>query len=135
MPPAPYNDELYVDGGLGGGIPLEIAQEDGFKKFFVVLSREKGYSKIPIRHPKILRGYYRKYPAMIEAMLNRYKVYNQTLEELRELESEGRAFLVYPDQMPVSSKEVDPKKLQESYDMGYIQGKRDAQKWREFLGV
>jgi len=135
MPPALYREEYYVDGGLAGGIPLDIAQEDGFKKFFVVLSREKGYSKLALKHPKILRGYYRKYPAMVEAMISRYKIYNRTLEELRELENDGRAFLVYPDQMPVCSREVDEKKLQESYDMGYAQGKRDVHLWREFLGI
>lgn len=133
MPPTLYRDEYYVDGGLAGGIPLDIAQKDGFKKFFVVLSREKGYSKTPLKHPKILRGYFRKYPEMVEAMINRYKIYNQTLEELRELENDGRAFLVYPDQMPVSSREVNPEKLQESYNMGYEQGKRDVPKWLEFL--
>ena len=135
MPPAEYRGEFYVDGGLAGGIPLDIAQKDGLKKFFVVLSREKGYSKIPFKHPKILNAYYRKYPAMVEAMVNRHKVYNRTLEELRELESEGRAFLVYPDEMPVSSKEIDSDKLQESYNMGYEQGKRDFPRWREFLEI
>ena len=135
MPPALYKEEYYVDGGLAGGIPLDIAQEDGFKKFFVVLSREKGYSKVPLKHPKILRWYYKKYPEMVEAMISRHKIYNRTLEELRELESEGRAFLVYPDKMPVSSREIDNEKLQESYDMGYEQGMRDAHLWREFLGL
>lgn len=135
MPATLYRDEFYVDGGLAGGIPLDIAKEDGFKKFFVVLSREKGYSKIALKHPRILKKYYRKYPEMVDAMVNRHKVYNRILEELRELESEGRALLIYPDQMPVSSREVDYNKLQDSYNLGYIQGKRDLPKWREFLGV
>ena len=135
MPPTLYKDEYYVDGGLAGGIPLDIAQKDGYNKFFVVLSREKGYTKRPLKHPKILREYYRKHPEMVEAMINRYKIYNRTLEELRELENDGRAYLVYPDRMPVSSREVDSEKLLESYNMGYDQGKREAPLWREFLGV
>jgi predicted patatin/cPLA2 family phospholipase len=40
---------------------------------------------------------------------------------------------VYPDTMPVSSREVNYQKLQESYRMGYEQGKRDLIKWKEFL--
>lgn len=135
MPPTEYNGEFYVDGGLAGGIPLDIAKKDGLKKFFVVLSREKEYSKVPLKYPKMLSRYYSKYPAMVEAMVSRYKVYNSTLEELRELENDGLAFLVYPDQMPVSSKEVDINKLRESYNLGYAQGKRDLPKWLEFLGV
>jgi predicted patatin/cPLA2 family phospholipase len=37
--------------------------------------------------------------------------------------------------MPVSNREVDFKKLSESYRLGYSQGQRDALKWKEFLGL
>jgi len=133
MPPTCYQDRYYVDGGLSGGIALDIAKKDGMKKFFVVLSREKGYRKEPIKYQGVIKAYYRRYPAVTEALLNRHKIYNQILEELQQLESEGRAFLVYPDSMPVSSREVSYQKLSESYRLGYEQGKRDLLKWREFL--
>jgi Predicted esterase of the alpha-beta hydrolase superfamily len=133
MPPTCYNDHYYVDGGLGGGIALDIAKKDGLKKFFVVLSRVKGYRKKPVKYQGILKTYYRKYPVVAEALLNRHIVYNQTLEELEELESEGKAFLVYPDTMPVSSREVNYRKLSESYRQGYEQGQRDLPKWQKFL--
>lgn len=133
MPPTYYNDHCYVDGGLGGGIALDIAKKDGMKKFFVVLSREKGYRKTPVRYKGLFKTYYRKYPAVAEALLNRHKVYNEILEELEQLESEGRAFLVYPDVMPVSNREVDYHKLSESYRLGYEQGRRDLPRWRDFL--
>jgi predicted patatin/cPLA2 family phospholipase len=133
MPPTYYDDRYYVDGGLGGGIALDIAKRDGMKKFFVVLTREKGYRKTPVRYQGALKAYYRKYPAVIEAMLNRHTVYNRTLDELEELEHDGRAFLVYPESMPVSNRETDYRKLTESYRMGYEQGKRDFPIWQEYL--
>ena len=133
MPPTCYDDRYYVDGGLGGGIPLDIAKKDGMKKFFVVLTRERGYRKAPVKYGGFFKAYYRKYPAVTEALLNRHTVYNQTLEELEQLESEGKAFLVYPDTMPVSNREVNYRKLSESYRLGYEQGRRDLSKWREFL--
>jgi len=133
MPPTYYNGRWYYDGGLGGGIPLDIAKKDGMKKFFVILTREKGYRKQPIRYPGIYRAIYRKYPKVAEALLNRYVVYNKTLDELEELEREGRAFLVYPESMPVSNREVNYFKLAESYRMGYEQGRRDLPKWEKFL--
>jgi Predicted esterase of the alpha-beta hydrolase superfamily len=68
-------------------------------------------------------------------MIDRYAIYNKTLEELEELERQGRAFLVYPDVMPVSNREVNFKKLTESYFLGYAQGQRDAPQWKEFLGL
>lgn len=133
MPPTYYNDRWYVDGGLGGGISLDIAKKDGMKKFFVVLTREKGYRKEPVRYSGIYKAIYRKYPIVAEALLKRHMLYNRILDELEELESEGKAFLVYPDTMPVSNREVNYHKLAESYRLGYGQGQRDLPKWRDFL--
>lgn len=133
MPPAHFKDNVYVDGGLSGGVALDIAKEDGFKKFFVVLTQEKGYRKQPVKHPRVARAFYRKYPLVAEAMLNRYKLYNETLEELEQLEAEGKAYLVYPEAMKVSNMEKDYQKLKESYQLGYEQGKRDVHQWKAFL--
>jgi len=135
MPPTLYKEHCYVDGGLGGGIALDIAKDDGYKRFFVVLTRERGYRKQPVKFQGMLKAYYKKYPAVAEAMINRHEIYNRTLDELETLEREGRAFLVYPDVMPVSNREISRDKLDESYHMGYAQGKRDVPKWRTFLGV
>lgn len=133
MPPTYYDDHYYVDGGLGGGIALDIAKKDGLKKFFVILSREKGYRKKPVKYKGAVKAYYRKYPVVTEAMLNRHAIYNQSLDELEELENEGKAFLVYPETMPVSNREVNYHKLAESYRLGYEQGRRDLPKWQKFL--
>ena len=133
MPPTQIGENAYVDGGLGGGIALDIAKRDGMKKFFVVLTRPKGYRKSPVKFTGTIKAYYHKYPHVVEAMLKRHILYNQTLEELETLESEGKAFLVYPDTMPVSNKEINFNKLSESYVLGYNQGKRDLSRWKEFL--
>ena len=130
MPPTHFGENLYVDGGLGGGIALDIAKKDGFKKFFVVLTRPKGYRKSPVKLKGPIKAYYRKYPHVVEAILKRHIIYNQTLEELETLESQGKAFLVYPDTMPISNKETNFHKLSESYTLGYNQGKRDLSKWK-----
>ncbi|MEL1135033.1 patatin family protein [Desulfitobacterium sp. THU1] len=133
MPPTYYDGHYYVDGGLGGGIALDIAKKDGLKKFFVVLTRKKGYRKSPAQFKGFIKAYYRRYPNVVEAMLKRHIIYNQTLEELEQLEREGKAFLVYPEEMPVSNREINFSKLSESYRLGYEQGQRDVSKWKEFL--
>jgi predicted patatin/cPLA2 family phospholipase len=135
MPPTYYQGEYYIDGGVTGGIALDIAKKDGFEKFFVVLSQKKGYRKSPVKSKYFIRAYYRKYPYAADAMLKRHIIYNETLEELEELEKQGKAFLVYPDEMPVTNKELDYEKLSKSYQMGYEQGKRDLPKWKAFLGL
>lgn len=133
MPPTYYDGHYYVDGGLGGGIAYDIAKKDGMQKFFVVLSRQKGYRKQPVKYKGAIKAYYRKFPIVTEALLNRHVIYNRTLDELEELESEGKACLVYPEIMPVSNREVNYHKLAESYRLGYQQGRRDFSKWLEFL--
>ncbi|UWG98867.1 patatin family protein [Dehalobacter sp. DCM] len=135
MPPTYFGGHYYVDGGLSGGIPLEIAKKDGYQKFFVVLTRPQGYRKTQAKHKLPMKAYYRKYPRVAEAIFNRHIAYNQTLDELEQLAHEGKAFLVYPDQMPVSNRETNHKKLTDSYSFGYAQGQRDLPRWKEFLGV
>ena len=135
MPPTKIGNSFYVDGGIGGGIALDIAKKDGYKKFFVILTRPKGYRKKPVQYQRFIRRYYRKYPKVFEAMFNRHRVYNETLDELERLEKEGKAHLVYPDTMPVSNSERNHKRLVNSYNLGYEQGKRDLPKWKKFLKI
>ena len=135
MPPTHYDGQSFVDGGLGGGIALDIARQDGYRKFFVVLTREKGYRKSPVRFKQSIKAYYRKYPKVARAMLHRHVIYNKTLAELEDLERKGQAFLVYPETMPVSNREVNFEKLSQSYQLGYAQGKRDVPQWKRTLGM
>lgn len=135
MPPTHYDGQSFVDGGLGGGIALDIAKQDGYQKFFVVLTREKGYRKSPVKFKQSIKAYYRKFPKVARAMLHRHIIYNKTLDELEALERQGQAFLVYPETMPVSNREVNFEKLSHSYQLGYAQGKRNVPEWKRFLGI
>lgn len=133
MPPTKYREHTYLDGGLGGGIALDIAKRDGFSKFFVLLSQEKGYRKKSPKFSGIIKSYYKKHPEVIEALMKRHLVYNETLDELEQLESDGKAFLVYPNTMNVSNREINYQKLVTSYELGYSQGKKDITNWMDFL--
>jgi predicted patatin/cPLA2 family phospholipase len=134
MPPTWYDGNYYVDGGLGGGIALDIAKQDGMKRFFAVLSRPKGFRMQPPKWQGAIRTLYKKRPHMADAMMSRYQVYNRTLDELMQLAREGKAYIVYPDTMPVTNRETNFEKLSASYRMGYAQGKRELAEWKEFLG-
>lgn len=135
MPPTEFNNRVYVDGGLAGGIALDIAKKQGFEKFFVVLTREKGYRKTPMKFTAFMKAYYRKYPAVVEAMMTRHIKYNQTLDELEELARDGKAYLFYPETMPVSNREIELGKLNESYRLGYDQARKEVDDWRTFLNI
>lgn len=127
----------YCDGALGpsGGIALDAAQADGFEKFIVVLTRERGYRKPAPRHPRVQRAAFRRYPAVAEALLRRPANYNRTLDELLALEAAGKAYLVFPDEMPIGNSERNITKLQARYDAGLVQGRRELPAIREFAGL
>ncbi|REE03582.1 patatin-like phospholipase family protein [Citricoccus muralis] len=137
MPPVRLNGRTYVDGALGpdGGIPLSAAIDAGHERFLAVLTRERGYVKAPERFPRFYLRYFRKHPAIAEALLTRWQRYNATRERLFELEREGRAYLFVPETMPVSNGEKDVVKLAAAHEAGLAQARRELPAIREFLGL
>lgn len=137
MPPVTIGDNTYVDGALGpaGGIPLDVAERDGYERFLVILTRERSYVKRPQRFPSFYRRYFRRYPAIAEALEQRWHRYNATRERLFELEREGRAYLFVPERMPVSNSERSVAKLAAAHELGLAQARRELPRIREFLGV
>lgn len=133
MPPIAIGGKVYVDGGLAGGIALDIAKAEGYKKFFIVRTRTKAYRKEPLKHEKLLKLYFRKYPEMLRAMLKRYEKYNAVLDEIDELEQAGKAYVFTPKTMPVDSMERNYDKLIKSYEAGYRQAQDELPRWIQFL--
>ncbi|WP_431521109.1 patatin-like phospholipase family protein [Citricoccus muralis] len=137
MPPVQINDRTYVDGALGpdGGVPLSTALDHGYEKFLVILTREREYRKAPERFPHFYRTYFRRYPAVADALVTRWRRYNETREKLFALEREGKAYLFVPEQMPVSNGERNVAKLRASHEQGLAQARREIPAIREFLGL
>lgn len=112
--------KFLLDGGIADPLPIKKAIEDGNKKNVIVLTRNKGYRKSPFKLKKLLKIMYSEYPGIINAMLNRHKVYNNTLEYIEKLESEKKVFVIRPTKnMKVDRIERDVNKLKELYEMGY----------------
>ncbi|MDF1487839.1 patatin-like phospholipase family protein [Tessaracoccus caeni] len=137
MPLTTVDGEVFCDGALGptGGIALDAAQTDGYEKFLVVHTRERSYRKQPVRTPRGMRALFRRYPAIADGLIARAANYNRTLEELLELEKQGRAYLVFPDSMPIKNSERNLAKLGAMFDAGFAQARREAPAIREFLGL
>lgn len=137
MPPVHLDGHVYVDGALGpaGGIALDAARADGFTRFFVVLTQERAYVKGPMRTPALYRAWFRRYPAVAEALAARHRNYNSTRAELFDLERSGEALLFVPERMPVSNGTRDVARLRASFAAGLAQARRDVPRWREFLGL
>ena len=137
MPMVHIDGEDYVDGALGptGGIPLEIAEQAGYRKFLVVLSRPRGYRKPPLRGRPFLTRYFAHQPAIVDALAHRHEHYNQTRDRLLELERQDAAYLFFPDGPLVSNREHRVERLAASYAAGESQIRCELPAIREFLGL
>ena len=124
-----------LDGGIADSIPVQYAMNQGFDKFVVVLTRNKGYRKDEKNNP-LVSMFYNKYPKLQGAIKNRAKVYNETLDLIDKLEEEGRALVIRPEKpLKVSRIEKDINKLVELYNEGYeIVNKLGVRSW-EFGSV
>ncbi|PRR73252.1 patatin-like phospholipase family protein [Clostridium thermopalmarium] len=111
---------LYLDGGISDSIPIKKAIEDGYKNNIIILTRDKSYRKSPMKFQRLIKIKYKNYPRLIDTMLNRYKVYNETLDYIEWLEKEEKVFVIRPSKdLKVDRLEKNPKKLEALYKLGY----------------
>ena len=133
-PIIPMGAGLYLDGGLADPIPYKKALEEGCEKLVIILTRHRGYVKEPAKAHWFTKLYYKKYPALCEIIKNRHILYNKQLEEISELEKEGRAVIIAPSR-PVKIKriETDIDKIRGLYSKGYETGhmKSEMDLWRK----
>ena len=77
----------------------------------------------------------RRYPAVTQGLMERPANYNRSLDELLELEADGRAYLLFPERMPIGNGERDVAKLRAMFAQGRRQGRRETDAIREFCGL
>ena len=127
----------YLDGGLGkgGGLPVHLAQDAGYKKFLFLATRPEGYVKEPFEGTMLalIKRLTRDDPITRKAILTRAERYNAERERIKKLEEAGACLTVRPDVMPVSSTTVDVEELERSFEMGRAQALRELPRWRQFL--
>ena len=108
-----------LDGGIADSIPVQYALDQGYEKLVVILTRNKGYRKKEGKM-RIAKAFYRKYPALQQALSVRNLKYNQTMDLIERLESEGRIIVIRPAKpVEVGRIEKDTAKLTALYDEGY----------------
>lgn len=109
-----------VDGGVADSVPLIHSMKLGHQKNVVVLTRNKGYrKKAPGKSKLLYTAALKKYPNLLNALLNRYRNYNRVMELIEKWEEEGHIFVIRPEVEPVSRTEQNVEKLTEFYDHGY----------------
>ena len=117
--PVKIGDRNYFDGGCSDPIPVRKALEDGCDKVVIILCRPKDTVRTPEKHRELLKAALIRYPKIFHAVDNRAIVYNETLSFAKKLETEGKAFIIAPNEaLPVSTYTRDPEILQNLYNIG-----------------
>ncbi|MCD8242157.1 MAG: patatin family protein [Lachnospiraceae bacterium] len=124
-----------LDGGVSDSVPVVAFRSMGYERCVVVLTRQAGYRKKP-SGAGIGRVLYRKYPAFVHAMEQRYRKYNETMDRIEQLEETGEIFVLRPSHDPgIGRMERRPDKVQGVYQLGYGDALQNMEQIRTFLGI
>ncbi len=129
-----YQGKSLLDGGLADAIPYDRALADGNEKVIVVLTQPNGFLKKPLKAPGIFKHYYKKHPKVYEMLATRSERYNNSIQELEQLEKEGKAYVFRPnDKLMVSRLENKPHKTEEVYWQAYDLAQKELPKLKAWL--
>lgn len=118
-PIARIDGRPMLDGGIADSIPLERARSLGYTDNVVVLTRNKGYRK-PEKPTPVPFPFYRKYPALRQAIFGRNHLYNKQIAQVEELEDRGELMVIRPlNPITIDRLERNTAKLQALYEEGY----------------
>lgn len=129
-------DKKYLDGGISDSIPVKKAEKLGYEKIVVVLTQPEDYQKKPYASKiiKLMKVKYRKYPHLIEDVLDRHTRYNETLAYIKELEKKKKIFVIRPSKLlDVKLNNSNPEKYQEVYNTGVEDCKKIIKKLKKYL--
>ena len=129
------NDKEYLDGGISDSIPIKKSIADGNKKNVVILTRDSTYRKGKNSLMPIIKLKYKKYPNFVKSMADRYIVYNEILDFIKELEDNGDVFVIRPKKpVNIGRMEKNREKLEALYNDGYNDAKDCYEELLKYLG-
>lgn len=122
--PIKFKDGEFFDGGLSDPIPYKKAFEDGCDRLIICITKPIDFRKTPMSGP-LVDFTLRKFPKMKERVLAMHNSYNNGIEEILELERQGRALVIYPKEcFGINTLSKDKEGMQKLYSLGYEDGKK-----------
>jgi len=130
------NSKKYLDGGISDSIPVYY-NKDKYNKNIVVLTQPLNYKKYPLSKQKerLIKLKYRKYPNLINTMINRHNNYNNLIKNIKEMEDKGEIFVIRPSKkLDIKLSEKSPEKMQMIYDHGVEIGNKILKDFKKYIG-
>jgi predicted patatin/cPLA2 family phospholipase len=119
-----YQGMKLLDGGISAPVPIQQSIADGNRLHVVILTGDDRSMRKPRFLPLLAKQIYGPYKELRQAIFNHYAVFNQTISEIKQLESSKTAFVLRPSRrIPTKSIERNPAVLVSLYDQGYKDAK------------
>ena len=110
------NGKKYLDGGISDSIPIDFCESLGYDKIIAVLTRPEGTYKED-KLGFLYKLVYRKYPNLVNSLLNMATDYEKVLAKIKDLENKGKIFVVRPPEvLKIGRLEKNRDKIQKVYD-------------------
>ena len=134
--PVEVGGRQLLDGGLADSIPLEFMMNKGYDRNIVILTREEGFRKTAEHYMWLMKPLLRKWPKVIEALKKRPAHYNMQLQQVREQERKGNAFVFRPlKPLNVSRTTHDAAEMNRVYQQGREEALQRLDDLKKFLGI
>ena len=127
------NGKKYLDGGISDSIPIDYCQSLGYDKIIVVLTRPENIHKED-KLNFLYKLVYRKYPNLVERLINMGKDYEVVLKKIKDLETENKIFVIRPPEvLKIGRLEKNEDKIQNVYDIGLNTGIKEIDNLLNYL--
>ncbi|TCT12979.1 putative patatin/cPLA2 family phospholipase [Natranaerovirga pectinivora] len=124
----------YTDGGLADPIPVLEAYRQGATNIMVIRSRPFSYEMKPSSNNFLVNRYFKKYPMLKKALLNREKVYKEAIEFIRKPPNGIKVMEINPpEDFQTKRLTKDIKILNQDYKIGYHMGISVIEKWNNYI--
>ena len=127
------NGKKYLDGGISDSIPIDFCESLGYDKIIAILTRPEGTYKED-KLGFLYKLVYRKYPNLVNSLLNMATDYEKVLAKIKDLENKGKIFVVRPPEvLKIGRLEKNRDKIQKVYDIGLNTGLKELDNIVKYL--
>ena len=127
------NGKKYLDGGISDSIPIDYCEGLGYDKIILILTRPEDAHKND-KLSFLYKLVYRKYPNLVERLINMGKDYEIVLKKIKDLENKNKIFVIRPPQvLKIGRLEKNEDKIQNVYDIGLNTGKKEIDNLLKYL--
>ena len=127
------NGKKYLDGGISDSIPIDYCEGLGYDKIILVLTRPKNTHKED-KLNFLYKLVYRKYPNLLERLINMGKDYEVVLKKIEDLENKKKIFVIRPPKvLKIGRLEKNEDRIQNVYDIGLNTGIKEKENLLKYL--